>query len=214
MWWAFLACGVVGYLVGSIPIGLIVGRVARGIDIREYGSGKIGFTNVVRTAGFRWGVAALLGDIAKGVAPVLIARFVSDDPYVQTTAGLCAAVGHDFPIFAGFHGGRGVATSYGAALAMSPVSASIVLPLGIAVLALSRTMSLMSLTMAPVLAMVSITFAALGWHSWAAATYAMFAAALVIVFHLENIQRLIAGTEPKLGQGGDRRAATVSDSPP
>jgi glycerol-3-phosphate acyltransferase PlsY len=212
MW--FLICGVIGYLVGSIPIGLIVGRVARGIDIREYGSGKIGATNVVRTAGIRWGVVAVLGDIAKGVAPVLIARLVSDDPYVQATAGLCAAVGHDFPIFAGFHGGRGVATSYGAALAMSPISAAIVLPLGIAVLARSRTLSLMSVTMAPVLAMVSITFAAFGWHSWAAATYAIIAAALVVVFHRENIQRLIAGTEPKLGQGGDRRAATVSDAPP
>ncbi|MEX2159903.1 MAG: glycerol-3-phosphate 1-O-acyltransferase PlsY [Dehalococcoidia bacterium] len=212
MW--FVVCGVIGYLIGSLPIGLIVGRVARGIDIREYGSGKIGVTNVVRTAGIRWGVVALLADIAKGVAPVLIARLVSDDPYVQATAGLCAAVGHDFPIFAGFHGGRGVATSYGAALAMSPISAAIVLPLGIAVLARSRTMSLMSVTMAPVLAIVSITFAALGWHSWAAATYAVIAAALVVVFHRENIQRLIAGTEPKFGQGGDRRATAASDSPP
>ena len=214
MWWAFLVCGAAGYLAGSVPMGLIIGRVARGIDIREYGSGKTGVTNVVRTAGIRWGVVALLGDVAKGVAPVIIARLISGDPYVQTTAGLFAAVGHDFPVFAGFHGGRGVATSYGAALAMSPVSAAIVLPLGIAVLGLSRTMSLMSVTMAPVLAMVSVTFAALGWHSWAAATYALLAAALVVVFHRENIARLIAGTEPKFGQGGDRRAGATSDSPP
>src|SRR3990170_4713236 len=111
MWWAFVACAAIGYGLGSIPTGLIVGRVARGVDIRRDGSGKTGVTNVVRTVGARWGAVALVGDLAKGVVPVVIARVLSDEPYVQTVAGLAAAVGHDWPALAGFQGGRGVATS-------------------------------------------------------------------------------------------------------
>jgi glycerol-3-phosphate acyltransferase PlsY len=214
VWWQFLVCGAVGYLIGSVPTGLIVGRVVRGIDIRQYGSGKTGATNVMRTVGTRWGVVALLGDLAKGVVPVLIARFVSDEPYVQAVAGLAAAVGHDFPLFAGFSGGRGVATSYGAALAMSPIPAAALLPLGIGVVALTRIMSLMSVGLAPVLAAVFVVLAATGYHPWAYAVYAVIAATMVVVLHRENIQRLIAGTEPRLGGGGDRRAEAADGPSP
>src|SRR3972149_1407119 len=87
MWWEFLVCALGGYLLGSVPVGLIVGRVVRGIDIRQYGSGKTGATNVLRTVGARWGAVALAGDLAKGVIPVVVARVLSDEPYVQTGAG-------------------------------------------------------------------------------------------------------------------------------
>ena len=167
MWWEFLVCAAIGYVLGSIPVGLIVGRVARGIDIREYGSGRTGFTNVLRTVGARWGIIALIGDLAKGVLPVVIARFVSDEPYVQTVAGLAAAIGHDWPVFAGFQGGRGVATSFGAALAMSPVPAAALVPFGIGLVAVTRMMSVMSVGMAPVLAIVFVILAATGFHPWA-----------------------------------------------
>src|SRR3972149_10991890 len=93
MWWEFLVCALGGYLLGSIPAGLIVGRVARGIDIRQYGSGKTGATNVVRTVGARWGAVALIGDLAKGAVPVVIARVLSDEPDVQTVAGRGGAPG-------------------------------------------------------------------------------------------------------------------------
>ena len=205
MWWAFLACAVIGYLLGSIPSGLLAGRFARGIDIREYGSGRTGFTNVLRTVGPRWGVVVLVADLAKGVAPVIIARIVSDEPYVQAVAGLAAAIGHDWPVFARFEGGRGVATSFGAALAMSPIAAVAILPIGIGLVAVTRIMSLMSVGMAPVLAVVFIALAALGIHPWAYAAYATVGALMLIVLHRENIERLLAGTEPKLGEGGDRR---------
>ncbi len=205
MWWAFLACAAIGYLLGSVPIGLIVGRVARGIDIRQYGSGRTGFTNVLRTVGARWGIIALVGDLAKGAVPVVIARVVSDEPYVQTVAGLAAAVGHDWPVFAGFQGGRGVATSFGAALAMSPLPAAALVPFGIGLVAVTRMVSVMSVGMAPVLAVVFIVLAATGFHSWAYAVYAIIAAALVLVLHRENVERIVAGTEPKIGRGGERR---------
>jgi len=201
-----LVCASIGYLIGSIPTGLLVGRVARGIDIREFGSGRTGFTNVVRTIGAKWGAVALIGDLAKGVVPVLIARLVSDEPFVQAAAGLAAAVGHDWPVFAGFQGGRGVATSFGAALAMSPIPAAALVPFGIGLVAVTRMVSVMSVGMAPVLAIVFVVLAATGFHSWAYAVYAICAAVLVLVLHRENIERILAGTEPKIGRGGPQRA--------
>jgi glycerol-3-phosphate acyltransferase PlsY len=204
VWWQYLACLAAGYLLGSIPVGLLVGRAARGIDIREFGSGKTGSTNVLRTVGLRWGAVALLGDLAKGVVPVLIARFLADEAYVQTVAGLAAGVGHDWPVFAGFRGGRGVATSFGAAVAMDPLALAL-LPVGIGLVAVTRIMSVMSVGMAPVLALLFVALAAAGVHPWAYAVYAVIAAAMVIVLHRENIERLLAGTEPKIGSGGRRR---------
>ena len=206
MWWQLLVCAGIGYLLGSVPVGLIVGRVARGIDIRDFGSGRTGFTNVVRTVGARWGVVALAGDLAKGAGPVLIAFVVSDEPYVHAAAGLAVAIGHDWPIFAGFRGGRGVAASYGVALALNPIAALALLPVAIGLVAVTRIMSLMSLGLAPVLAGVFVVLAALNMQPWAYAGYAVVAAALLLVLHRENIERLLAGTEPRLGEGGDRRA--------
>lgn len=205
MWWAFPASIAIGYLLGSFPTGLIAGRLARGIDVREFGSGNTGFTNVLRTVGARWGIAVLVLDLAKGAAPVLIARVLSDEPFVQAVAGLAAAVGHDWPVFIGFKGGRGVAASFGAALAMNPIAAAAVLPFGIGVVAVTRIMSLMSVGMAPVLALVFVVLAIFDVHPWAYAVYASVGAALIVVQHRENVQRLLAGTEPKLGAGSERR---------
>ena len=213
MWWAFLTCAAIGYLLGSIPFGLIVGRFARGIDVREFGSGKTGFTNVLRTVGLRWGAVVLIGDLAKGAAPVVVARILSDEPYVQMVAGLAAAVGHDWPVLAGFRGGRGVAASYGVTLGMNPIAALAVLPVAIALVAITRIMSVMSVGMAPVLAVVFVVLAALDIHPWAYAVYAIVAAALLVVLHWENVQRLIAGTEPKIGGGGQRRSETEAANP-
>ncbi len=207
MWWEFLASTAIGYLLGSIPSGLLVGRLARGIDVREFGSGRTGFTNVLRTVGPRWGVLVLVADLAKGALAVVIAGIVSDEPYVQALAGLAAAIGHDWPVLAGFRGGRGVAAAFGAALAMNPIAAAALIPVGIGLVAVTRIMSLMSVGTAPVLAAVFIALAAADVHPWAYAFYAIAAAALLLVEHRENIRRLLAGTEPKLGQGGERRAA-------
>lgn len=205
MWWQLVVGVVIAYLLGSIPVGLVVGRVAKGIDIREFGSGKTGFTNVVRTVGARWGVVALAGDLAKGAAAVLIALVISDEPVVAMAAGMAAAVGHDWPVFAGFQGGRGVAASFGVILAMNPIAGAILLPIGLAIIGVTRIVSLMSVVMAPVVAIVFIVLAALGVHPWAYAGYAVFSAMLILVLHRENVERLIAGTEPKIGEGGEQR---------
>jgi glycerol-3-phosphate acyltransferase PlsY len=118
---------------------------------------------------------------------------------------LAAAVGHDWPLFAGFQGGRGVATSFGAALAMSPIAAAVLIPFGVGLVAVTRIVSVMSVGMAPVLAVEFVVLAMVGVHPWAYAIYALIAAAMVLVLHRENIERLIAGTEPRIGQGGTQR---------
>jgi glycerol-3-phosphate acyltransferase PlsY len=139
---------------------------------------------------------------------VLLARYISDEPWVHASAGLAAAIGHDWPVFAGFQGGRGVATSFGAALAMNPVAAGILVPFGIGLVVVTRIMSVMSVGMAPVLAVEFVALAAMGQQPWAYAVYAVIAAAMVLVLHRENIQRLLDGTEPKIGRGGGQRDAS------
>ena len=205
MWWAFIVVAVIGYLLGSIPAGLIAGRITRGIDVRDYGSGKTGVTNVLRILGLRISFLVAVTDIAKGAAPVVIARVLVDDAYGQTVAGLAAVAGHDWPLYAGFRGGRGVATSFGALLAMSPLVTLALVPVGICIAVATRYMSVMSVGGSILTGLTFLGLAVLGLQPWPYAAYALAAAGLVVVLHRENIQRLLAGREPKIGHGGVRR---------
>ncbi|MCH7577317.1 MAG: glycerol-3-phosphate 1-O-acyltransferase PlsY [Chloroflexi bacterium] len=208
----FAAVIAISYLVGSIPSGYIVGRALKGIDVREFGSGAIGATNVMRTLGRGPFLGVLLADALKGYIPVLVTWFVFESHGLQVASGLAAVLGHDFPLYIGFRGGRGVATSFGvyAALAM-PVSVSL-LAVGLFIMLTFRYMSLMSLVMVPLGALVLLVFAILGVgddYTYTKAVFGAFATALVLVRHLGNIRRLIQGTEPKLGEGGDRQKRAV-----
>lgn len=201
-----LANAVLGFLVGSIPFGLVVGFLWLRRDIRDSGSGKTGATNVLRTAGKIPAVLVLVGDISKGVVPALVGRMLFDDPWVAATGAAAAMCGHIWPVFAGFRGGRGVATAFGGILGLTPLLALLFPFFGAAVVIPTRIVSLMSVLATPISAAVVVLGAALGWHSWAYAAYAAFAVALVEYKHLPNIQRLLAGTEPRMGRGGDRPA--------
>jgi glycerol-3-phosphate acyltransferase PlsY len=203
---AVLATFLLGYTLGSIQPGLVVGRVYRGIDIREYGSGKTGFTNTLRTLGLGAALIVVALDIAKGVVPVLLARLLLDDPWAATGAGVGAVLGHTWPIFAGFRGGRGVATSFGAFFAMAPLAALAALAAGGAILAVTRYVSVMSMLGVALGLVAMIVFIQLDWLP---AEYLVFGVAVTLsveLNHLGNLRRLIAGTEPKLGQGGAPRA--------
>jgi glycerol-3-phosphate acyltransferase PlsY len=206
MWWAFIVVAVIGYLLGSIPAGLVAGKVTRGIDVRDYGSGKTGVTNVLRVLGLRVSLLVAITDIAKGAVPVVIARVLVDDAYGQAVAGMAAVAGHNWPLYAGFRGGRGVATSFGALLAMSPLVALALVPVGIFIAIVTRYMSVMSVGGSVVTGLVFLALAVLGLQPWAYAVYGLLAAGLVVVLHRENIQRLLAGREPKIGHGGVRRS--------
>jgi glycerol-3-phosphate acyltransferase PlsY len=196
---------LVGYVLGSVQTGLIVGRLRGGIDIREYGSGKTGFTNSLRSMGLKWALVVLAGDLLKGVAPVLLGRVLLDDPWAAAAGGAAAVAGHTWPVFAGFRGGRGVATAFGAFLVVSPPAALIVVSAAVLVLAATRYVSLMSVLGVAAGFAVLVGLVVADRLSPAYLLFGVLAFAFVELNHLGNIRRLLAGTEPTLGQGGGRR---------
>ncbi len=201
---SYLVAIAVGYLLGSFPSGYVVGRL-RGIDVRQWGSGSLGGTNVLRSAGPWAAILAVLGDVAKGVLAVFVARALISSPSAEVLAGLAAILGHDFSIFLTFSGGRGVATTLGALGALYLPAPIILGLLGLAVIGVSRYASLASLTIA-----TSMPFAMLylvlfvGKPVWYL-VYGLAAGILIVVLHRGNIQRLLDGTERKIGMKGERR---------
>lgn len=202
-----LAALLLGYVLGSIPTGLIVGRVYRRIDIRDYGSGKTGMTNILRMFGRGAAVLVLAADVAKGAIPVLVGRFVFDDPWAAAIGGVAAVAGHTWPVFAGFRGGRGVATVFGAFVAVSPPAALAVGLFAALVLAVSRYVSLMSILGVAAGCLVLIVLVAFGFTAPQYLAFAILVTVAIEFNHLDNIRRLLAGTEPKIGQGGARRSS-------
>jgi glycerol-3-phosphate acyltransferase PlsY len=198
---------LIGYLFGSIPVGLLVGRLAGVDDVRKYGSGKTGFTNALRTVGPKWALLVVLLDVAKGALPVLAGRFLLDDPWAAALAGVAAVAGHNWPLFAGFRGGRGVATSFGAFIAIAPVAALAVGVFAAVVLAIWRYASLMSIVGVFVGFVVLVVLVLTGWNEPEHLLFGVLVMLFVELSHLSNIRRLLSGTEPKLGQGGQRRPA-------
>ncbi len=194
-----------GYLLGSVQSGLLVGRIYRGIDVREYGSGKTGFTNTLRMFGPGAALIVVVLDIAKGTLPVLVGRLLFDDPLGAALGGMAAVVGHTWPVFAGFRGGRGVATSFGAFLAVAPAAALVTLAIGGIVLVTTRYVSLMSITAMLAGFVTLVVFVAMGWTPVEYLLFGVVVTLSVELNHLGNLKRLLSGTEPKIGQGGVRR---------
>lgn len=203
---AYAVTLVLGYVMGSLPWGLIVGYIWLRRDIRESGSGKTGTTNVLRTAGKIPAGLVMILDIAKGAVPALVGRYAFDNDGAAVAGACAAVVGHIWPVFAGFRGGRGVASTYGGVLGLAPLL-SLGFPVIGAVLVLAtRYVSVMSVVGVPVCAALIGVAALLGWTEPEYFLFALFATALVEYKHIPNIQRLRAGTEPKIGQGGNRPA--------
>jgi glycerol-3-phosphate acyltransferase PlsY len=186
-----------GYLIGSIPFGVVVVTMLRGEDIRKQGSGNIGASNVWRTHG-RWlGVPVALLDVAKGFVPALVGLKVGGE-WVGVLAGSAAMLGHARPIWLGFtKGGKMVATGGGVAFALAPVAAGICLAVWIATFVLFRYASVSSLTTAVSL---PVLCAILG-EPWPTVVYAAAAGLAVIVLHRQNIDRLRHGTEARFSRG-------------
>jgi glycerol-3-phosphate acyltransferase PlsY len=185
---------VLGYLLGAIPFGLILTHAAGLGDIRKVGSGNIGATNVLRTGNKGLAAATLLLDGAKGAAAVLLAGFLAGGN-AGLWAGLGAVLGHLFPVWLGFRGGKGVATGFGVLIAAVWPAGLIAGAVWLAMVKLVKISSLAALTsfaLAPVLALL------LGGPD--VATLAFAIAVLVFIRHHANITRLLAGTEPRIGQ--------------
>ncbi|MBH76974.1 MAG: glycerol-3-phosphate acyltransferase [Dehalococcoidia bacterium] len=197
----------IGYALGSIPTGLLLGYLWMRKDIREFGSGKTGMTNLLRTAGAIPAGLGLIIDITKGVAPVLIGRFLFEDLGVALAGSGAAVLGHVWPVFAGFRGGRGVATSAGSLIGIIPILAIAIFAAGVIAVALTRRASVMSL--AGGFAAVGITggLAIVGDLEPIIAWYVLAVVVFLYYMHIPNIRRLMAGTEPQLGRGGEKPAS-------
>ena len=200
-----LLAGALGYLLGSIPSGVLIGRLATGRDVRASGSGKSGFTNTLRAAGIGAALVVLAADTAKGALAVVAGLLLVDDPWAAAAGGLCAVAGHNWPVFAGFRGGRGVATSLGAFGAMAPPAALAVAAFGLLLLAATRYVSVTSMASTAAGFVVLVALVLAGRLPEAYLLFAVGAAAAVELSHVENLRRLLAGTEPKLGHGGSGR---------
>ncbi|MBK6635118.1 MAG: glycerol-3-phosphate 1-O-acyltransferase PlsY [Chitinophagaceae bacterium] len=198
-----LALIILSYLIGSIPTALIISRRFFGIDIRDYGSGNMGATNTFRVLGSRYGTMVMVFDILKGMAAVMLYNFlpfyVNNDlerTNLMLGLGLSAVIGHVFPVFAGFKGGKGVATLLGMVLAIQPVIAVSCIGIFILVLFLTRYVSLSS-----ILAAVALPICVLWIWNENELLYRVFAlivAILVVVTHQKNIGRILRGVESRV----------------
>ena len=197
----WVIAGVVGYLLGSIPTGLWIGKWRGGEDIRATGSGRTGATNTFRALGIRWSVTVLVLDALKGGIPILIVMLVWDSPTGEVVGGLAAVIGHQFPLYAGFRGGRGAATALGGMIAIMPMGALFALGTAIPILLKIRVMSLATLTGATSAAIGISLLAAFGEAPDAYIAYAVGTWVLVFVGHKDNVERIAAGTERVLSMG-------------
>ena len=190
----YLLTGVIAYLVGSIPSGLILGKLFWHTDLRKYGSHNIGATNAWRTLGKLPGIIVFLADSLKGQAGVLLGFSLVGTPLAAVIGGLLAIVGHSFSLFLRFHGGKGVATSLGVLTMLMGNVTLIVFVLWFTIVYMTRYVSLGSV----VAGVLTPILAALFAYPMEYIVFTVIAALLVIVRHRENIKRLMNGTENKI----------------
>ena len=196
----------IAYLIGAVPFGMLAGRLAGGIDLRRHGSQRTGATNALRTLGLRWAAAVFILDVAKGAAAVLLTRALyqagppGSPEWVAAAAGVAAVVGHNWSAFIGFAGGRGVATSAGGLLVLSPWTLLMLVPIVAAVVWRTRFVSLGSLTAAVAAPLITGVLASLSIVGWATAAYALVAGLLIVVSHRDNVSRLRSGTERRIDE--------------
>ena len=187
---------IAAYLLGSIPFALIAGRL-NVIDLRAVGSGNLGATNVFRTLGRSWGIAVMVLDIAKGAAAVLLADWLAGGSWWPIAAGALAIIGHVFPVWTGFKGGKGVAVGAGALVGLVPLASAVLIVLWFVIVLLTRYVSVASIVCALAAAPLAWAFGA----PWSYVAFIALAALFVILKHRENIQRLLAGTENRIQLG-------------
>jgi acyl phosphate:glycerol-3-phosphate acyltransferase len=194
-----LVVAALGYVIGAIPSGVLVGRM-RGVDPRASGSGRTGTTNALRALGPRWAAAVAAMDLGKGIVAVVIGATVASSEWGGPLAGVAAVIGHVRSVFIGFGGGRGVATGGGALLVLVPLGVLVaLLEMGVIVWR-TRLVSLGSLMAAVTVPLVAAALYAAGWIGVEPLAGAAAIGVVVVVAHVDNIARLRAGTERRLGR--------------
>ena len=185
----------IAYVLGSIPSALLVVRRATGKDVREEGSGNVGATNAARAAGWRVGVVVTVMDVAKGAIPMWSIESMDAGPAWIAATLLAAVIGHCFPVWLGFRGGKGVATGLGAFVVLDPRAAVLAIVLWVVILAASRWVSVASMTAS---ACFPLLLVAVGDPGPTILGAVIAAAVLIVVRHLSNIRLLLAGEEPRI----------------
>ena len=205
---------IISYLLGSIPFGYVIGKRFKGVDVRDYGSGKTGATNVLRTAGVSAGLLSFVFDMAKGAGAVVFTGWLFSlpgqslsNPYdmfvkelSRPAAGMAAIIGHDWPIFLKFRGGRGVMPTAGAFIVLSPIAVGGAALVGLMTIAIFRFVSLGSILGVSSLTLIVIYLYYFKGLSLEILLFSIISSLLVILQHNDNISRLVNGTERKLGQ--------------
>ena len=215
----YVAAAVIGYLLGSIPFGLLISKLVAKTDVREVGSGKTGATNVIRVAGKKAGALVIILDLSKGTLAVVLAGLIFRGNYLavegtsllwmsrsaQVLAALAAIAGHSWPIFAKFKGGRGVATFFGGMTALYPPAAIFGGEVFIIGAGLTKFVSLGSIIAAVSTYAVLAPLTVMNGFPIEYLIYALVGTVVIIVMHRDNIARLVSGTERKLGEKAKKR---------
>ena len=211
--WAILAAMLIGvllvlagYILGSVPTGFLVGH-AYGVDVRRVGSGNIGTANVLRAAGKGAAVLTLFGDMLKGLVPVVAARMLTEDEWTIAAVALAALVGHCFPVFLKFRGGKGVATGAGTSIALAPVVGLLLFAFWWLVVLASRYTSLGAIAVM-VLSPVAFVFSG---QPLPYVLYTVAGGVLVLWRHRENARALLKGTERRIGEKAAKGGARAKD---
>jgi len=185
---------VISFILGSIPFGIIIAK-AKGVDLKKVGSGNVGATNVLRSLGKWPAILTLLGDVLKGTAAVAIGRYLGVGPVYEGLAGISAILGHNFSLFLGFRGGKGVATSLGVLSIFSPQTALVTFIIWLVVVIFTKYSSLGAIVSFGLLPINILLF-----NDKERLLAAILITILIFIRHRENIQRLMNGTERKIGQ--------------
>jgi glycerol-3-phosphate acyltransferase PlsY len=203
-----ISVAVIAYFIGSFPTGYVVGRI-RGVDVRKVGSGNVGATNVTRVLGKQFGYPVFLLDFLKGLVPVLLAREIANRCQLGSTAtdlcvalgGIFSVLGHSYPVWLGFKGGKGVATSLGAIFGISWIAALIMGAVWITFFKTTRYVSVASIAASIALPVAMITLLFLQQLRSAVLVYfSLLLAAIVVIRHRSNVSRLLSGTEPRFSR--------------
>ncbi len=219
----FVAVVIIGYLLGSIPFGYLVARRQAKVDVRQYGSGKIGATNVLRTAGRKLAALVAIFDVLKGALAVVFAGLIVGKGYLvvgdfglgglvaQVLAALAAIVGHNWSVFLRFRGGRGVATFFGGLIALCPLAAIFGGEIIIIGAGLTRYVSLGSIAGAVGSYAILVPLTIMNGFPIEYLFYALVGAIIIFVMHRDNIVRLLSGKERKLGEKAEKKDLPSSD---
>lgn len=209
---AAIALVVGAYLLGSVSFSVLLVKLTQGLDVRTLGSGNAGATNALRVAGKKAGIAVLALDMIKGMTAVAVPRALDAPPAVVGGAAVAVVLGHVYPVFFGFRGGKGVATSAGALGTMAPAALALGLVVFAVVVLWKRYVSLGSIVTAATFPLLAGLGARLGWPEYGGPWLALSSTAialLIVLKHQKNLRRLWRGTEPRLGER--RRADTAGE---